>query len=392
MDKKLIIRRLFKGILALMLIGALGAVTYIRATEEPVEAPSIEEIERTEGKAVAAVNPREQRFDDDIRADSTLRAPRRYVLRSHISEKVKKVTVDVGDTVGAGQLLVEFRKDDIASDINAAEARLEEAEKNFERFQNLLERGVVSEDAVESRLTALQDARAALRKARSRLEFTEVRSPAYEEFDYENGNVQVSARNVDPGEFKAAGQPLVTLTDMSVLDVEAHIPESAVRHLEYDQGIEFRLEHEDSWREAVVKRVSPETDDPHRFFTVYARTENVKEGGLWRLRPGMYAEVRISRDRRAAMAVPSGALRISEEGCCSIFVLEHDKKEAGENPRGGATGTAREVDIETGLRSEDWVEVLSPALNGEERIIMNPRLDLRDGDKVRVMRDAEVER
>jgi|GEM_PF-5298896 len=336
------------------------------------------------GKAVAAVNPREQRFDDDIRADSTLRAPRRYVLRSHISEKVKKVTVDVGDTVGAGQLLVEFRKDDIASDINAAEARLEEAEKNFERFQNLLERGVVSEDAVESRLTALQDARAALRKARSRLEFTEVRSPAYEEFDYENGNVQVSARNVDPGEFKAAGQPLVTLTDMSVLDVEAHIPESAVRHLEYDQGIEFRLEHEDSWREAVVKRVSPETDDPHRFFTVYARTENVKEGGLWRLRPGMYAEVRISRDRRAAMAVPSGALRISEEGCCSIFVVEtQDRNENNNNPA-DLTGTVRRLQLETGSRQEGWVEVLYPELSEDDLLVVNPRLDIADGDKVKV--------
>ncbi len=384
MNSNLTTRRVFKGLLALVVFGSLALVTYIRATAEPAETRSIEEIERLEGKAVAVSNPEEKTFFDYINADATLRAPRRFNLRSNLSEKVENVAVDVGDTVAAGELLVEFRKEDIKSDISAAETRLDEAEKNYVRFQNLLERGVVSEDAVEARLTALEDARSALQKARSRLEFAEVRAPDREELDYEGGNVQVSAREVDPGEFKSPGQPLVTLTDMSIIELKVQVPESAVKHIAPGLKVEFSLGGDEEWKEAELVRVSPETRDPHRFFVVYARTENVRSDRQWLLRPGMHAVVRIPKDvRESVMAIPTAALRMTEAGCCNVFFVNpnDDDVKNNESVEGVATG----VNIEPGLRMEDWVEVISPELGGDEMLILNPRLDISDGDRVRVM-------
>ncbi len=384
MDRKLLKKRVFKGVVAFLLFAALAGVTYLRATQDPLDILSIEDIERREGKAVAAANPQKKDFVEYLHADSTLRAPRRYILRANLSEKVENVFVDVGDTVEAGLLLAEFRKNDIESDIAATETRTEEAKKNYARFQNLLERGVVSEDAVEARLTALQDARATLQKARSRLEFTEVRAPERKELDYESGGVQVSAREVDPGEYMSAGLPLITLTDMTVIEIEAQVPEGAVKHLSVGREIEFRLEGGERWRNAEIVRISPETQDPHRFFSVYARTENDSDGGRWLLRPGMYARVRIPvESRERATAIPSSALRMTEAGCCRIFVVVADGEESG-NP-GHSAGVVREVEIEAGLRVENWVEVVAPGMSGDELIILNPRLDIRDGDRVRVM-------
>ncbi len=388
MDKKIVRKRIIKGCIALILASGLGYVTYLRATEQEAEMTSIEAIEREEGKSVTVANPQEKEFAEYITADATLRAPNRFPLRANISEKVSDVLVDIGDEVDEGDLMVEFRKTDIESDITAARTRLKEVERNYERFTSLLERGVVSQDTVDARLTALQDARSALRKAKSRMEFTQVKAPSRPELDYSAGNVQVSARNVDPGEFMGAGQHLITLTDMSTLDVEATVPEGMVKYLSIGRTIEFKLEHEGKWREAQIQRISPETADPHRFFTVYARTENQKNGDIWLLRPGMYAEVRIPKaESQTSMALPGGALRISEDACCSVFSVLYDESE-NSGHADYIMGTIEEIKIESGLRYQGWVQVISPDFSGGEHIVINPRLDLEDGDKVKVFQNT----
>ncbi len=375
------VKRIIKGAIALLLIFALGTVTYLRATEEPPDITSIERIEGEEGKAVVVQYPQKKDFEDYILTDAAIQTPNRYVLRSNLNERVQQVMVEVGDTVEKGDLLLQFRKEDIQADIDAAEARFEEAKKNYDRSRNLLERNIVSQDAVEKRLTAMKDARAALQKARSNLSFAEVFTPAKQELDYDRGNVQVSARYVNPGEYKSMGQELLNLIDMSLMDIAMQVPENAIRYLRKGQRVEFRLENEKKWCEAVIERVSPETEDPHRFFTIFARTENTKENGLWQLRPGMYAEARILKsEREAVMAIPSASLNISETGCCTFFVVEMSDDSA-RNPHN--IGTVKEIDAETGLRKKDWVEIISPELRGEEKIILNPRLDISDGDKVK---------
>ncbi len=393
MSKTVFFRRLGKWLLVLTLLGGLAAVTYIRATEEALEAISIEDIESRAGKAVAVSRPEKREMVDYIRADADLKAANRYVLRSNLGEQVEKVLAEEGDTVKPGELLAVFRKEDIEADIEAARTRLEEAEANYRRFSNLLERGVVSEDEVEDKRSALEDARAALQKARSRREFTEVRVPAREKIGIDRGELQVSHREVDPGEFKSPGQPLFSLTDMSVIELRLQVPETAVRYLERDRAVEFRLEGEGQWRRTAIQRVSPETRDPHRFFTVFARVENSKSNGLWLLRPGMYAEARIVKRADAeATAVPASSLRISEQGCCSIFIVESDgtKNDYEKNPSAfaGLTGSVRRLEIETGSRREGWVEVLSPEISEDTLIIVNPRLDIADGDKVKIQGDA----
>ncbi|MFW5922886.1 MAG: efflux RND transporter periplasmic adaptor subunit, partial [Planctomycetota bacterium] len=293
MNNKSLTRRIVKGIVALLLVASLGTITYIRATEEPMGTTSIEEIEHRDGKAVAATDVQRRDFASYIRADGTVRAPERYVLRSNISEKVQRVPVDVGDAVEPGEILVQLRKDDIKSEIEAASTRFKEARKNYERYTNLLERGVVSADTVEARRTAMKEARSDLTRANSRMKFTTIRAPEKSNLNYNGDNVMVTHRHVDPGEFKGSGEPLVTLADMSRMEIKATVPQQAMKYLSRGEEMNFRLEGEDEWQRAPIRRISPGTEDPHRFFRVYAATDNDGNRGEWRIRPGMYAEVRL---------------------------------------------------------------------------------------------------
>jgi len=389
MKKSISFKRSIKWFFVLALLSGLGVVTYIRATEEEKEADSIEEIEAREGKAIAVSRPDKLEIIDYIRVDAELKAVNRYVLRSNLGEEVEKVLVEEGDTVKPGDLLAVFRDDDIESDIESAQTRLKEAEANYRRFSNLLKRGVVSEDEVEAKRSVLEDSRAAMQKARSRREFTEVRVPVSENLGKDPGDLQVSHREVDPGEFKSPGKMLFTLTDMSVIELRLQVPESAIRYLEKGQKVEFRLEGEEQWRRTVIQRVSPETRDPHRFFTVFAQVDNIKSNGLWLLRPGMYAEARIvKRIDAEATAVPVGSLRISEQGTSSVFIAELDEGNSDSMVDSEkiteSTGVVRSLQVETGSRQKGWVEVLSPEIRDDALIIVNPRLDISDGDKVKI--------
>ncbi len=388
MDVKTIVRRLVKIAIALLLLAGLAAATYLRATEEPPELVSIEEIESREGKAVAVVNPTRREVFDYIRTDAELRAARRYVLRSYLSEETEEVLAEVGDRVEPGDLLVRFRRQDIDSEIEGASARLREAEENYRRFQNLLERGVVAEDAVEARRTIMQESRTGLQRARSRQRFTEVRVPSAEVGESGRQQLQVSARMVEPGEFKSPGQELFTLIDMSNLELVLRVPESGIRFLEIGQRVEFRLSGEDQWRQAHIQRISPKTEDAHRFFKVYAAVENHLRNGLWQLRPGMYAEARVvKRTAPAARMVPGGALRIGEAGCCTIFIVQPETADAETNGE-GFVGKVQALDVVSGARRQEWVEILSPDIPDDAWLVVNPRFDLAPGDRVWARRIA----
>lgn len=360
-------------ILVVLLVLGLAAVVVVKIIRKKAgaRAVSIEEIERQKGVAVAVENPVRMDFTDYLYCDGEVDASARYVLRSSIDDVIRAVHVDVGDIVKKGQILVEFRKDDLEADISARKAAHDEAKRNYERYKALLEKGGVSKNMVEAKRTAMETAAAALKRAESKLEFAKIRAPAGDTEEDRRGSVQVEARFVDPGEHKGKGKELITLVDLSTVEVRAMVPEGGVRFAEVGKEIEFRLEDEKSWRAGAVTRVGPSTEHPNRFFDVFVRLDNERSGSKWLMRPGMYVQVGIPRTvDRNALAVRSGAVR--HRGAKRfVFVVK-------------ALETRR-VEIETGLHSEGYVQLKGGGVGENDTVVSNPRGDLRDGTKVRIV-------
>ena len=402
-----------RTILIAVLVLGLAAVVVVKIIRKKVRAVSIEEIELQEGVAVAVENPVRMDFTDYLYCDGEVDVSARYVLRSSIDEVVEAVHVDVGDIVKKGQILVEFRKGDIQADISAKKAAHDEAKRNYERYNTLLEKGGVSKNMVEARRTAMESAAAALRRAESKMEFARVRAPVGDTPDDRSGSVRVEARFVDSGEHKGKGKELITLVDLSTIEVRAMVPESGVRFANVGSEIGFRLEDEKSWRAGAVTRVGPSTDHPNRFFDVFVRLDNKRSGSGWIMRPGMYAQVRIARAvDRNALAVRSGAIK--RRGAKRfVFIADSSMEEVkvdgdpgwikrilvkawrlvGRIFGRGGSGEAktadvlrtRRVEIETGLHSEGYVQLRGDSVSENDTIVSSPRGDLRDGTKVRIV-------
>jgi RND family efflux transporter MFP subunit len=163
--------------------------------------------------------------------DGVVEAVREAALSAQTSGRVTAVDVDVNDRVAAGQTLLRLSVveqqagvDAARAQLRAAEAAVVEAERNHRRFAALAKDRLVSQAQLDQVRSARDAANAARDAARAQLssagqsaEYTVVRAP-YAGI--------VAARNVEPGEAVAPGQPLLTVYAPEDLRIEVRVPQS----------------------------------------------------------------------------------------------------------------------------------------------------------------------
>jgi RND family efflux transporter MFP subunit len=428
--KSLLIMVLVLGVL--LGLGFLGLVVALGAPES--ETVSIEKIQDDSGIPIKVVSPVPVQFTDYFYCDGDVVADIRTVIRAKVSEIVEAVHVKVGEPVHKGQVLVEFRQSDVEAEIQAAESAYAEAQNNYKRYVQLAEGGVIPDDQLEGRRTRLDAMASQLAAARSRLAFCQPTSPI-------DGIVE--KRGVEPGEYKGIGDELIAIVDLGTVEVAAFVSEEDISHVSVGTQAEFQLEAEEQWRTGTVARISPSTIDPNRFFDIFLRVANTKGDGSWLMRPGMYAEVRFRRahplvepaipDSCLVLEGTSQVVYLAEPGTIERTVREPDTRtslgarlsrglrkvaalslgalqklaglrgEGAGNPDALNAGPglvrhetvhvlqARRMVVQVGLRENQMVELLDDPLSPGDRVIVNPRDDIRNGTTVRTVEPGEAD-
>ena len=150
--------------------------------------------------------------------------------------------------------------------------------------------------------------------------------------------------------------PQTRVTTLQVLDpvkIEFSVPESYARAVAPDARVRFRLQGLDETFEGTVYAIEPVIDPETRSLTIRARSANPDR----QLLPGAFAEVELAvRESAKALSVPAIAV-IPELGGKKIYVLED--------------GRAVSRSVETGIRTESRVEIVSGLSIGEQVIVSN---------------------
>ncbi|WP_246109208.1 efflux RND transporter periplasmic adaptor subunit [Vulcaniibacterium gelatinicum] len=163
--------------------------------------------------------------------DGVVEAVRQADLAAQTAGRVTEVTVDVGDRVRAGAVLLRLTAveqqagvDTARAQLRAAEAAAAEAETNYRRYAALAESRYVSgaqldqaRAARDAAVAARDAARAQLAQAGQQAAYTVVRAPL---------DGVVHARHVEPGEAVAPGQPLLAVHAPGALRIEVQVPQS----------------------------------------------------------------------------------------------------------------------------------------------------------------------
>jgi len=267
---------------------------------------------------------------------------------------------------------------------------------------------VISEDRLEQARTAKERAASVLREAESRLTFADVASSV---------EGVVEGRWVEPGEYKREGDELLSVVDLSTVEVCALVPEGEVANLDVGIEGEFQLESGPQWLKGRVSRVSPSTVDPNRFFDVFLKVDNKRANAGWLMRPGMYADVRVARrivqnvlavrddmivregNEQVVYAVEEGTARFPVERAANPTPGFLPRLKRGWTRLLGARGKpgpqryeerqvskARRALVSPGLREGEFVQIRQGDIGPDSLLIVNVSDDIRDGTVVRIVK------
>jgi membrane fusion protein (multidrug efflux system) len=150
-----------------------------------------------------------------IEALGTLRANESVGITSNVTETISVVHFDDGQRVAEGAMLVEMTSAEEHALLEEAQARVAEAQSQYDRVRSLVAQRSASESLLDERKRDLDTARAMLVALESRLADRVVKAP----FDG-----VVGLRNISRGALVEPGDLITTLDDDSVMKLDFTVP------------------------------------------------------------------------------------------------------------------------------------------------------------------------
>jgi len=244
-------------------------------------------------------------------------------VKAKVAGELIAVPVREGEPVKRGQVLARIDQTEVQArvaarraDVSAAHAQLDWAAKNRTTQKALLEKGFIAQTAYDNVQSNFDVAVARLRAAEAELVVAQKAlgdSVLVAPFDG-----IVSLRHAQAGERVALDAKVVSVVDLSRLQLEAAVPATEIGRLRVGQPVAFRVDAfgEQSF-EGRIDRISPATVSGSRSINVYAVIDNPQ--GV--LRAGLFAQGAVSLARiEGALVVPASAVR-EELGRNTVYAL-----------------------------------------------------------------------
>ncbi len=317
-----------------------------------------------------------------LNASGYVVAQRKAAVASKATGRLEWLGVEEGSRVRKGEVIARLENKDVlaasdqaAAGMNSAKADLADAQQNYGRMKELREKGYVAQsefDAADTRLkrsqAAVAGAEAALRSAEVAVEYTLIRAP----FD-----AVVLTKNADVGDIVTplgaaanAKASVVTIADMSSLQVEVDVSESNLSKVKKGQPCEIQLDAlPDNRFRGAVHMIVPTADRSKASVMVKVRFLERDP----RVLPEMSARVaflerEVTRGEEAPKTAVNPAALVTRNGKQAVFVVQDDK--------------AVETRVTLGEKIGDGIEVLD-GIGPGETVVVNPPKKLKNGSVVR---------
>ncbi len=262
-------------------------------------------------RAVSVVTaPANQRaFTDIVEALGTARARESVTLTPRVSDTVREVHFDDGDIVKAGQVLVVLEDIEEKAQLQEAEANLREAERSFQRIENLVKQGNASPAALDTERRRLDEARFRLEASAARLADQRIKAP----FDGLLG-----LRQVSEGSLITPNTPITTIDAIDTIKLDFSVPERFIATLKPGQQVEAKVSaYPGRLFKGVVSTVDSRIDPVTRSVIVRAEIPNEDNA----LRPGLLMRVEVINRSWQAIGVPEESV-VPTGGKTYVFVVK----------------------------------------------------------------------
>jgi RND family efflux transporter MFP subunit len=330
-----------------------------------------------------------------LNASGYVVAQRKAAVSSKATGRLEWLGVEEGSTVKKNEVIarleardVEAARDQAAANLNNARSALEQAKVdlddailNYKRSKELLAKGYVAQmdfDTADARYkraqaavsgaeAAITSAQAALKAAEVAVEYTRIRAP----FD-----AVVLTKDADVGDIVTplgaaanAKAAVVTIADMSSLQVEADVSESNLEKAKVGQPCEIQLDAlPDTRFRGVVHMIVPTADRSKASVMVKVRFLDKDP----RILPEMSARVAflerlVTKKEEEPITAINPAALVTRKETMMVYAVKND--------------TIVETPIKTGEKLGDLIEILE-GLKPGDKVVLNPPKKLKNGSKI----------
>ncbi len=376
---------------AILLAAAAGATVYLRNGDELVE--------------VQTATVKRESITQTVNATGRIQPKTQVRISADVSAKITKLPVEEGQWVEKGQLLVVLDRERYLAAVESAEANVRSAqanaklvlqnmrktEKDYDRSRDLVARKLESQSAMDSAEAAYQvevaryeaaldqveQAKAALKQAQDSLSKTMIYSPMAG---------TISDLNKEQGEIAIGSQfqedVILVVADLTEMEAQVNVDENDIVNVEI--GHEAEIEVDALFGETLKGTVYEiaNTANTNAEGTTNQKTEfEVKiaiDGEIARLRPGMTASADIktkTRDDVVGVPIQSVAVRTIDQLTLENEEVEEAEKRYTADKDGFVEivfciedGKAVARQVETGIQSDDMIEILS-GIDADEEVV-----------------------
>jgi HlyD family secretion protein len=339
-----------------------------------------------------------------ITANGTLNPVTVVNVGTQVSGTVTRLYTDFNQPVTAGQILAELDQALIRASIGQIEANLKSAEATqrladsaLKRNRELVGKGFISPATLEQNQKELEVASAQvaqvaaqLQRERTNLAYTVIRSPI---------NGTVVDRKVDVGQTVAASFNTPTLfqiaKDLEKMQIDTSVAEADVGRLRDGMPVRFTVDafpDRDFEGRIRMVRLNPTIQQNVVTYNVIVDVDNSEKI----LKPGMTAQVSmVVATRTDAVRIPNAALRFrpsrddkekdrrtssKEDAQTSARPVSAQGSEVRRKPparvyKVDAHGELQAVEVQTGVASNQFTELVSGALSVGDKLVVRDTLD-----------------
>ena len=329
---------------------------------------------RSAGSVAVETKPiRKGVIRDIVVFTGSLEPKAQFIVAPKVAGWLKKLLVDVGDTVGRNQVIAVLDDEEFAQDVEQARAELQVAKANaanfgtdldiamreYERAKALREKQIASAaelDASEAAFNASQtrhkvslaqlaQKEAALKTAEVRLSYTQVQA-FWEEGDQAR---VVGERFVDEGALLQVNQSIVSILENDPLTAVVHVIERDYPKVKVGQDAVVTTDaYPEEAFTGVIVRIAPLLKESSRQARVEVEVPNPDR----LLKPGMFVRTQVEFDRHEnATLIPFPAL-VRRNGKEGVFIADPEKLKV------------RFVPVTTGIIDGELVEIAQPEISG----------------------------
>lgn len=296
--------------------------------------------------------------------------------KAQVPEDTQKAELDYAQAkanLDLNQSIVNSRKQLFAEgaipgrDLDTAQAALVQAKAAFDTANTHLQsmQKVSREAALKAAQGQLTSAEGKMKGANAQVGYSEIRSPI---------NGVVTDRPLFAGETAAAGAPLITVMDTSVVIAKAHLAQSVVQQMKVGDAAQLQVPGIADPVDAKVSLISPALDAGSTTVEVWIKADN-KKGEL---KVGTPVKVLITgKTVENALKIPQSAVLTAQDGSKSVMVV-------------GSDGAAHKKPVTLGISDGEDVQVLS-GLSATDTVITGGAYGLDEGTKVKIGKPGEEE-